>query len=233
MAKPPFYRFAFTLLENRRPRTSLRMTALDDADAGFYELHVQKGSAANPASQFTRKVPLEAAVRLRDTLQSIGAFGWEESYGDASAPGLRRWTLSVVFEEGVFALEAKGGSDVPPGFDELLEELYRLDFPRPAAGRGTAGAVGAAGSMGLAGSAGASALSSMPGFEGLDLSRLGGLPGFDSAELQRLMGDPQAFQRRMKDEFRRLSPHEQNELIDALAATGLASRAWWERFFRS
>jgi hypothetical protein len=40
-------------------------------------------------------------------------------------------------------------------------------------------------------------------------------------------------QKRMKEEFRHLSPEEQSRMLDALAATGLATREWWERFFRS
>ena len=191
MPKLPFHSFAFTLIENKRPRASLRMAA---AGGDMYDLRVQKGSATNPTSQFTRQVPLEVAERLRDTLQSIGAFGWDESYGDTTAPGSRRWTMSVVFEEGVFSIESKGGSDVPAGFDDLLEELYRMDFPRPQAPAAP-------------------------------------------AEMQQLLSEaesnPEALATRMKSEFQHLSPAEQDQLLDALAATGLATRDWWERFFRS
>ena len=277
--KHPFHNFAFTLLENRQPRTSFRMAVKDD---GMYELRVQKGSAANPSSQFTRTVPIEVAERLRDALQTVGAFGWEESYGDTTAPGSRRWTMSVVFQEGVFSLESKGGSDVPAGFDDLLEELYRLDFPRPAGSRQGGGAQGlgnASGAGGISGTGNAhsgtrgvgSALNAM-GFGGLgsmggmsagdlgafassgqggmggagklggiDFSGMadalsGGLGGLDSVELQNLLSqaqtNPQAFQQRMKEEFRHLSPDEQSQMLDALAATGMATREWWERFFR-
>ena len=201
----PFHRFTFTLIENKRPRTSLRMTAGED---GFYELHVQKGSAANPSSQFTRKVPVDAAERLRDTMQSIGAFGWEESYGDATAPGSRRWTMGVVFQEGVFSIESKGGSDVPAGFDDLLEELYRLDFPRPAEPRAGSAPVIPTSIGDLA------AYASNAG--------LPDLANFDSAEIQQ----------RMKEEFRHMSPDEQSQLIDMLVQTGMGSRDFWERFFR-
>jgi len=249
--KLPFHSFAFTLLENRQPRTSLRMTAKEN---GMYELHVQKGSATNPSSQFTREVPSEMAERLRDTLQRIGAFSWEGSYGDTTAPGSRRWTMSVVFQEGVFSLEAKGGSDVPAGFADLLEELYRLDFPRPVVQRG-GGAQGAGGSRGV-GSAinamGLGGLGSLGGMSagdlgayssskaGVDFSQIadslkGGLGDIDAREMQNLMSqaqtNPQALQQRMKEEFRHLSPAEQNQMLDSLAATGMATREWWERFF--
>ena len=250
--KLPFHSFAFTLLENRQPRTSLRMAAKEN---GMYELQVQKGSAANPSFRFTREVPLEVAERLRDTLQGIGAYGWEESYGDTAAPGSRRWSMSVVFQEGVFSLESKGGSDTPAGFADLLEELYRLDFPRPAAQRG--GGVGSAGGSRGAGSAinamGVGGLGSLGGMSagdlgayssskaGMDFSQMGdllngGLGGLDAREMQELMSqaqtNPQVLQQRMKEEFRHLSPAEQNQMLDALASSGMATREWWERFFR-
>ena len=215
MSKPPFHSFAFTLIENRAPRRSLRLVAADD---GLFELHVQKGSATNPSSQFTRKVPLEVADKLRESLQSIGVFNWEESYGDASAPGSRRWTVSTVFEEGVFAVESKGGSDVPPGFDEMLEELYHLDFPRPA---GQGGGVGG-------GSGAAPVLPTSIGDLAAFASK-GDLPGL--GDLSNL--DPASLQQRMKEEFRHMSPDEQNQLIDTLVQMGMGTRDYWERFFRS
>ena len=92
----PFQSFAFTLIEDRRPRTAFRMTAVD---GGMYELHVEKGSAANPVSQFTRTVPLEVAQRLKDALQDIGVFGWAEEYGNASGGVSRRWNVNTVFKE--------------------------------------------------------------------------------------------------------------------------------------
>lgn len=127
----PFQSLSFSLLENRRPRTAFKMRACSGDAPEYYELVIQKGSATNPSSQVKRQVPLTAAVALRDGLQRLGVFGWEGSYGDETAPGSRRWSLSIVFQEGVFSLESKGGSDAPTGFDGFLEELYRLDFPRP------------------------------------------------------------------------------------------------------
>ena len=214
---PPFHSFTFTQIENRRPRTSFRLAR---GDGGFFDLVVQRGSATHPISQFTRQVPLETALRLRDVLQGIGVFSWDESYGDASAPGSRRWSVSTVFEEGVFSVESRGGSDVPPGFHDMLEELYRLDFPRPdVASRRTS--VPASASVGDA----AAFMSNM------------NMPGADTSEMQRLLAqannNPEALGRQVKEGFCRLSPAEQDQMLDALAATGLATREWWERFFRS
>ena len=219
----------------------------------MYELHVEKGSAANPVSQFTREVPADVARRLKDALQEVGVFGWAEQYGDAEGAESKRWTLSTVFKEGVFAVVSKGGSDVPAGFDRMLEELYRLDFPRPVDAKGQRARTGvgsAIGAMGMRGFGGLSAgdlgaYSAAGSDGGVDFSRLAemmgasNLPGFDPSqmgdmlsELQSLQGNPQALQQRMRDEFRHMSPDEQNRLLDALAASGMASRAWWERFLR-
>ncbi len=244
----PFHSFSFTLIADKRPRTAFRMKA---QESGMYELHVEKGSASNPTSQFTREVPLDVAQRFKDALQELGVFSWEESYGDTTAPGSRRWTINTVFKEDVFAVSSKGGSDAPAAFNALLEELYRLDFPRPDAAKVSSGsntgiglgtALNSMGSLGI-GSIGGMSLGDMGaygaagkgGFGDFDFSQLGDLSEMGDmqdmlAEMQR---NPQAMQERMKDEFRHMSPEEQNRMLDMLASTGLASRAWWERFLRS
>ena len=253
----PFHSFTFTLIADRKPRAAFRMTAKDD---GMYELHVERGSASNPTSQFTRALPLDVAQRFKDTLQELGVFGWEESYGDTTAPGSRRWTLNTVFKEGVFSVSSKGGSDAPAEFDALLEELYRLDFPRPdqskahadtpRSGIGLGTALNSIGSLGLgsiggmsAGDLGAYGAAGKGGIGDVDFSKLGELFGGGDAGDLGGMGDmqsmfaemqrnPQAMQQRLKDEFRHMSPDEQDRLLDMLASTGMASRAWWERFLR-
>ena len=244
----PFHSFSFTLVEDRRPRAALRMTAIGD---DVFELHVEKGSAANPTTQFTRKVPAETAQRLKDSLQEIGVFSWNESYGNAEGRASCRWSINTVFKEGVFSVASKGGSDTPVGFDSMLEELYRLDFPRPAqpsSKQGTAGIGSLIGSSGIRGIGGLSAgdlgAYSSAGMNNgsVDFSQMGdllkgsGLPGLDASEMSDLLAEaqrnPQAIQQRMRDEFRHLPPDEQNRMLDALAATGMASRAWWERFLR-
>ncbi len=315
--KHPFQSFSFWMIEGRRPRVLLRLTApaedasaeggsagtaaagvasgadgfrAGDADAagarhadassagapqampdqGLFTLTVQKGSAANPTSKITRQVPAAAAERLRDGLQRAGAFSWEESYGDSTAPGSLRWALAVVFQKDVFSIEAKGGSDVPPGFPQLLEELYALDFPRPAAekpqgaagvGRAigdTMGALGvgsiggmSAGDLGayaatkgaggdfsylrslFGGAGGAGLPEGLEGFEGLGDFDPAAIDPQEAAKLfAEMQRNPEAMQKRLRDEFRHLSPDEQNRMLDALAGLGLASRAWWERFFR-
>ena len=221
----PFENFTFTLLDNKRPRLTFRMAVAED---GMYEIHVQKGSAANPVAQFTRLVPLEVAERLKDGLQDAGVFGWDESYGDATAPGTRRWTMAIVFKEGVFSIASSGGSDTPAGFDAMLEELYRLDFPRPDVPASSSGALG---NMPYRGE--------LPGVDYAQLADLmkgSGLEGLDASEMAKLFDEvrsnPYALQQRMREEFLHMSRDEQERMLDALASSGLASRAWWERFLR-
>lgn len=243
---PPFHSFSFTLIDDRQPRCALRMRV---SDADLYELHIEKGSAANPSMQFTRTVPTETAVRLRDALQEIGVFGWDESYGDDPSRIVRRWTVSTVFKEGVFTVVSRGGSAVPAGFDQLLDELYRLDFPRPnnpQSGGAPKGAGSAINSLGLGSIGGMNAgdlgAYSTTGNAGIDFSHMAdllessGMPGLGDIDMSDLLADvqrnPQALQQRMRDEFRHMPSDEQNRMLDALAATGMASRAWWERFLR-
>lgn len=224
----PFEDLRFWMIRGSMPRESLSLSA--DGE-GAFTLHVQKGSAANPTFQFTRTVPRETAARLNSALLAAGVAGWEESYGDvAGAPALR-WGLSIVFKKDVFSQASRGGSATPAGFDMLLEELYRLDFPRPSAQSEKPKT--------------ALATSGLPEWEtlGRDLGLdLGGL-GLDqledvlgSGELEDLMrqtkGNPYLLQAKMREEFSRMSPYEQEQLLDRLTATGLASRAYWERWLR-
>jgi methionine synthase II (cobalamin-independent) len=50
--------------------------------------------------------------------------------------------------------------------------------------------------------------------------------------LETMRTDPARFQQMMRDEFRALPVEQQEAFINALASTGMASRAWWERFLR-
>lgn len=247
----PFHSFSFTMIEGTRPRVALRMAHAED---GLYELHAEKGSAANPSSQFTRSVPTSVAQKLYDVLNEADVFGWEESYGNAPDVTPLRWTLHIVFKEGVFSLASKGGNAVPSGFNTLLEELYRLDMPRI----GTSGTPSGAGarplnaSSAIANAMGSMGIGSIGGMSagdigaygavgknagGIDFSKIndllssGELDGMQDmmAEMQR---NPQAMQQRMRDEFKHMSPDEQNQMLDMLAQLGMGSRAWWERFLR-
>lgn len=286
--KLPFHSFSFWIVRSNQPRTQLRLEAVQGEP--LYGLSVQSGPTSNPTLRFSRRVTPDHGERLRDALQRIGAFSWEESYGDQRAPGTMKWSMAVVFQEGVFSIESKGGSDVPPRFEELLEELYRLDFPRPNGSKGQEVAQAAAqeapreaslpdglgGAMGVDGDMLRTALGSMGGLSAGDLgaynavkgakgdfsylerlfnqggrqgldgtagaSPFADLEGFDPsaidpADVQEFFSEfqrnPKGLQARLKEEYRSLSPQQQGRMLDALASLGYASRAWWERFFRS
>ena len=218
---PPFQSLAFTLVEEVRGRSLFRMSRQED---GTYELHVEQGSGGNPTVDFTRIVPQESAQRLKDGLQEAGVFGWEESYGSLDGFPVIRWNLNVVFKEGVFSFASHGGSDIPAGFDDMMEQYYRLDLPRKEEPSTQTQPMGAF---------------SLPGMDFSKLSEMmpeGGMDGFALEEMQQVFTEaatnPAAFSERIRSEFRQMPPDEQNQLLDALSSTGLASRQWWENFFR-
>ncbi len=216
---PPFQSLSFTLAEEPRGRSVVRMARRDD---GMYSLHVEQGSGGNPKVRFTRMVPQGTAQQLKDALQNAGVFDWKPEYGNVAGRPAMRWTFNLVFKEGVFSMASAGGNDAPPSFGVLMEQLYRLDLPRPEEGVANAAQAGGA------------------WLPGMDFSKLegllpeGGLEGFSLEEFQRMFAEasanPAEFSERLRSEFRSLPPDEREELLDALAAMGMASRAWWENF---
>lgn len=236
----PFHSLSFTMAQSKVGRSLFRMTEQED---GSYKLHVEKGSATNPQVSFTRALSAERAQSLKDALSAAGVFGWDEEYGDAAAPGQLKWRLDTVFKEGVFSTSSHGGSDVPAGFDDMLQQFYRLDFPRPK----TPGEYGFSGADALAsqGVGGASLMDALSGsadsaqlgqlLEGLR-DAIGAQGGLSPDDMERIMRDmrenPGAMQDRIREEFSAMPRDDQERLLDALAATGMASRAWWEQFFR-
>ena len=200
-------------------RRVLRMKLVDGSSD--YQMHVESGVGASPETVFDRTVPRSTAEQLRDKLASLDAFNWDAEYGDTSAPGTRRWNTSIVFEEGVFSVQSFGGSDVPAGFDELLEALYQLDLPRPVH-IGNPAVEGTMGIPDLGDLAG-----SMPpgGFDTQLLSQM-------QETLSMMQSNPAQFQAQMREEFAMLPRQQQDAMLDMLASSGMASREWWERFLR-
>ena len=222
--KAPFQKLIFSLTDRVNGRVLFRMEQQDD---DVYELHVEKGPTTQLTTDFTRTVPRKTAETLRDALAELGVFGWDETYADDVAPGSKQWRLKIVFQEGVYTQECAGGSNVPEGFDALLEELYQLDLPRPGADDAP----------------GITAQTALPGIPGLpDMSAFfagapeGGPDASLIAEMQQAMADlqahPERFQQQLKEEFLSLPPDAQNSMLDMLASTGMGSRDWWERFLR-
>ena len=223
--KAPFQSLVFTLTDRVNGRVLFQMKQVGEDD---FELHVEKGPATQLTADFTRTVPRTTAVALRDALAGLGVFGWDEEYPDDVAPGSRRWSLKIVFEEGVYTQHTTGGSNVPDSFDGLLEEFYQLDLPRP--GADDAPQITASPAAGMPGMPGLPDMSAF--FDGSD-----GAP--DAAlwsEMQRAMADlqahPERFQQQIKEEFRSLPREQQDSMLDMLASTGMGTREWWERFLR-
>lgn len=219
-SRPPFEVFNFTMTDQAIGRRVFRMQVEEGAET--YNLHVESGTATNPEVKFDRTVARAVAERLRDKLADIDAFNWEAEYGDAANPGTRRWSVGIVFQKDVFSVQSLGGSDVPPGFDDLLEALYQMDLPRPAEPERPAPATPDLSA--LFGSAG------MP--DGLPGAPDPAMLGAMQEALAQMQSDPTAFTHQMKDEFKHLPYEQQEALLDMLAASGMATREWWERFLR-
>ena len=224
-AKPPFHSFSFTMTDKGIGRRVFRMKY--QLESNDYQLHIEAGPSADPEQEFDRVVSRTHAEKLLGVLSDIDAFNWESGYGDTAAPGTLRWNTNIVFQENVFSLQSFGGSDVPAGFDDLLEALYQMDLPRPAQSASTPFGQGPSGMAGT------------PDFSSL-FGGLGGPGGPDPEMFQQMQEafadmqrNPEAFAQQMRDEFRHLPYEQQESLIDVLASSGMATREWWERFFRS
>lgn len=215
-ANPPFDSFTFTLVQAGRGRSLFRMRRTEE---NLYELQVEQGVGNPPAVRFTREMNQEAAQRFKDELDAAGVFGWEEEYADTAIDHGMKWSLSVVFKEGVFSMRSRGGSLTPPHFDDLLESMYKLDLPRPEAASQSA-QQGMPDMSALFGGAGAP--------QGLDPEALRQMQDM----LSEAQANPQAFKEDMQREFRSLPAEQQNQLLDMLGNFGMASRSWWENFLR-
>lgn len=244
--KAPFSALSFSFNDRAHGRMVVRMRYLDEearmqAQDGMrgcdYRLHVEAGPAERTTVDFTKGATLSQARTLVEKLLDAGVFSWDESYPDDSQSGTARWMLDVVFDPGVFEIHSRGGSAYPQGYDAMMEAFYELGLPRP----GQDEPVGSRGFSGVP--FGEAAASNMPfnaeAMQGF-LKAFGdmgeGVGGFDMADVQRIMADmqadPQRMQEMLRSEFLSMPADQQNAMIDLLASTGFASRAWWERFFR-
>lgn len=244
--KAPFLALSFSFNDRAHGRMAVRMSYLDeeartqaqdsmrDCD---YQLHVEAGPAERTTTDFTKSATLSQARTLVERLLDAGVFSWEESYPDDPQAGTARWMLGVVFDPGVFEIRSRGGSAYPQGYDAMMEAFYELGLPRPERDE-------PAENHGFLGVPfGESAVSGAPfGVQAMQgflkaLEGMGeGVGGFGMSDIQRIMADmqadPQRMQEMLRSEFRSMPADQQNAMIDLLASTGFATRAWWERFFR-
>lgn len=216
-ANPPFHSFTFTMVQAGAGRSLFRMTR---TEMGTYTLQVEQGVGNPPAVRFSREMPQETAQQFKDELDAAGVFGWEEEYADTAIDHGMKWSLSVVFKEGVFSMRSRGGSKTPPHFEALLEAMYKLDLPRPE-------------KPSSADSAQSADLPSL--FGGADMPA----GGFDPEVLQQMQDmlrdaqtNPEGLKREMQREFRALPAAQQNQLLDMLGNFGMGSRSWWENYLR-
>ena len=229
--KPPFHSFVFTSVDAAGVRMRFSMMQQDD---GAYQLHIEHSRPTGDEVDFTRTVARTTAERLRDDIAAAGVYSWDPEYGDASGAPDLKWSLSIVFQKDVFTLESRGGSNTPAGFEDLMEALYSQDLPRPEPPEGGQAGFGAS-------AAGPGAANPFAAMAGIDFASLFGTTpgGPDPQMLQQMQqaladmqSNPERFRQQMRDEFRSLPPDLQSQMIDMLASTGMASREWWERFFR-
>ncbi len=243
-AKPPFRVLTFSFNDRAHGRMTVRAKYLDEearreapesVRGCEYQLHLEAGPAERTTTDVTKGLGLAAARMLVEKLLDAGAFSWDEAYPDDPQAGMARWMLGIVFEPDVFEIRSRGGSAYPQGFDAMMEAFFDLGLPRPGSDKPASG-----GSSGIPFGEAAAGLpfnaQSMQGlmraFEGMGE----GMGGFDFSDMQHIIADmqanPQRMQEMMREGFYSMSPEQQNAMLDLLASSGMASRQWWERFFR-
>lgn len=218
----PFYSLVFMQFQEPQGRSVFR---IKQSDQGMYTLSVESGSAAN-GTHFSREIPESFAQTLKDELGQAGVFAWEESYG--GDPSFS-WSLKIVFKQDVFSIASQGKSELPAGFNDMLEAFYKMDFPRPSSqdeSRARRSDI-------------SSAFGDPKDLISIDelFSQFGNMGSSDIMSqmqdaMQLMQEHPEEFERQMRAEFASLPPAQQNAMIDLLASMGPQSREWWERFLR-
>lgn len=220
----PFEALSFSLSDESHGTASFRLTWEGD---GLYRAAVSS-TAGGRTRETERKLPLASAQELFARLSELGAFRWDEEYPARVGEPIVRWRLGINFKTKVYS-QVSQGSSTPPRFDDLLEALYALDFPRPerrpepSSGARSGGWLGSGlgeGSLfsGLGAGVGSSSFASVD-------------PEAMREAMEHFMANPGEFQDRIRAEFHAMSPEQQELTIDALVHLGGMDRSWWERFF--
>lgn len=125
----PFYQLEFTRITDGG-RAWIQIEQVDDE---AFEVKTEQGPHTDVITNDFR-VNTASVVSLRDRLAQIGVFGWDDVYGDAPLVPNLTWNLTIVFQKGVFTQSSRGGSDVPVGFDDLVDLLEQAGMPKPSRG---------------------------------------------------------------------------------------------------
>lgn len=188
-----------------------------------YTMQYEIGPADHAQSD-TVTLSLDQAVALQQAFVDAGVFTWDATYGDDPSVPAAKWSLNIVLQEGVFTQSARGGSNYPAGFDRMMQAFYAVGLPNAERRQPQ---------------------QTPPAMGGFDPSSMfgamqdmlqSGVPQQALDEMREVMDElrdhPEAFQERLRSEFRSLSPERQNELLNMLSSSGVVSREWWENFFR-
>lgn len=190
-----------------------------------YHLHYEVGLAGH-AQEGESTLSLAQAQELQQALVDAGVYLWDPEYGNDSSQPAAKWSLSVVLQEGVFTQNVRGGSDFPAGFPALIEAFHAAGVPEPEKPQPTP----------MPGAMGGGAFDPSQMLQAMQGMMSGGMPPARLQEMQEVMNEmkdnPDAFRARLKHEFLALDAAQQEELLNLLSATGMASRQWWEDFFR-
>lgn len=203
-----------------------------------FNFHYEVGAAGRDQSDDIA-LAFEQVQQLQDDLVKAGVYLWDPSYNDAEGAAPSRWNLTIVLQKDVFTQTSRGGSDYPEGFADMIEAFHRIGLPDSSRTRTQQSQSTPFNPMG----AGFDPSSFNPNnfnpndmFAAMQSMLQSGAPQQAMQQMQEAMNqlrdNPQAFQERLRSEFRSLSPEQQNELLNMLGSTGMVSREWWENFFR-
>lgn len=196
-----------------------------------YVLHYEEG-AAGRATEGDLDVTLEQAQNLQNRLVEAGVYLWDPEYGNDPNQPAAKWSLTAVLQQGVFTQSVRGGSDFPQGFTQMMEAFYEVGLPKPEVPKPQR----SSSPMGMGAMGGMDGFDPSQMFSAMQAMMSTGMPQQALEEMQEIMNElkdnPEAFQERLKSEFRSLPPSQQDELLNLLSSTGMGSRDWWEDFFR-
>lgn len=205
-----------------------------------FAFHYEIGAAGRDQSD-DLTLTFEQVQQLQNNLVKAGVYLWDESYGDAQDVAPSRWNLTIVLKKDVFTQTSRGGSAYPDGFSQMIEAFHAIGLPQSSRAQSQQQTAGfnPFNPMGAGfdpSNFNANNFNPNDMFSAMQSMLQSGAPQQAMQQLQEAMNqlrdNPQAFQERLRSEFKSLSTEQQNELLNMLGSTGMVSREWWENFFR-